>query len=305
MATGRPTDRLGESCPARPVTRQIGYEIANDCLCHWSVPMTPPRRSGLERIRRQLSERDWAVLHDLARVRLLSVRQIQRLHFADGSSLSRSRRARSLTQRLHDLDLVTRLERRVGGVYAGSAGHIYGLTTSGQRLVSGTGPAGGRRLRRPWEPSPFFTDHILGVSELYVSLRELEADKRIEDLVFQAEPACWRSWNGIGGEQLVLKPDAFARFVHGDYEHSYFIELDRSTQSKGVIRRKGETYVEYYRSVIEQHRHGLFPRVLFLTLDKRRQEQIVEALAQLDPDDWQLFQATTIRQAFRDVVDDS
>ena len=267
--------------------------------------MTPPRRSGLEQVRRQLSERDWAVLRDLARVRLLTVRQIQRLHVSDGSSLTRSRRARSLTQRLHDLDLVTRLGRRVGGVYAGSAGHVYGLSSRGQRLVSGNGPAGGRRLRRPWEPSPFFTDHILGVSELYVGLRELEADKQIEDLVFQAEPAGWRTWNGIGGEQLVLKPDAFVRFAHGDYEHSYFIELDRSTQSRSVIQRKGETYVDYYRSGTEQNRLGLFPRVLFLTLDERRQDQIVEALAKLDPDDWQLFQATTTEQAFRDVVDDS
>jgi hypothetical protein len=264
--------------------------------------MTPPRRGRLEQIRRTLSQRDWQLLGDLDRVRLLSAQQIQRLHVSDGSPLTQARRSRALTQRLHDLGLVTRLERRVGGVHAGSAGFIYGLATKGQRLVGGVGPAGGRRLRRPWEPSTFFTDHILAVSELYVGLRELQAREQIDELAFQAEPACWRSWNGIGGERLIIKPDAFVRFGQGDYEFVFFVELDRSTQSSNVIRRKAQVYVDYYRSGIEQERRGLFPRVLFVTLDERRSNQIVETLGKLDPDTWQLFQVRSADEAFTDEV---
>ena len=252
--------------------------------------MTPPRLGRLEQVRRSLSERDWAVLNDIAKVRVLTVSQIERLQVSDGSGRTRPRRARALMQRLHELGLVTRLERRVGGVHAGSAGHVYGLTTRGQRLTSRLGPAGGRRLRKPWEPSPTFVDHILAVSELYVRLRELETEGQVDELVSEAEPACWRFWTGPGGERLVVKPDAYVGFVRGDYEYRYFVEVDRASQSRSVIRRKGEVYIEYFLSGSEQARSNLFPRVLFVTTDDKRKAVIVDALAKLDPEYWQLFQ---------------
>jgi hypothetical protein len=194
-------------------------------------------------------------------------------------------------QRLHDFGVVVRLDRRVGGVHAGSAGHVYGLAPLGQRLTNGVGPAGGKRLRKPWEPSSAFVDHILGVSEMYVHLRELEAQRDIEDLVFEAEPACWRFWTGLAGERLVVKPDAFVRLNRGDYEYRYFVEVDRASQSSTVIRRKGETYVDYFLSGSEQRRAGLFPLVKFITIDERRRAQIVDALGKLDAEHWRLFQA--------------
>jgi Replication-relaxation len=192
-------------------------------------------------------------------------------------------------QRLHDLGLVTRLERRVGGIHAGSAGHVYALATRGQRLTSNVGPAGSRHPRKPWEPSPPFVDHILAVSELYVRLREFESAHRIDALVFQAEPACWRFWAGLAGERLVVKPDAFESFNRGDYEYRYFVEVDRATQSKSVILRKSETYVEFFLSGAEQSRSGLFPLVLFVTTDDKRRSAITEALAKLDANYWRLF----------------
>jgi hypothetical protein len=260
--------------------------------------MTPPRLGQLDQIRRNLGERDWAVLRDLAKVRLLSVKQVERLRVIEGSGLTRARRTRALMERLNKLGLVVRLDRRVGGVHAGSAGHVYALTTRGQRLTSRVGPAGGRRLRKPWEPSPAFVDHLLGVSELYVRLGQLEADHQIEGLVFEAEPACWRHWTGMAGDRLVIKPDAFLRFDRGDYEYRYFVEVDRASQSNSVIRRKGEAYVEYYLSGSEQARSGLFPLVLFVTTSDKRRSDLVEALASLDADYWRLFQVQTESEAF-------
>lgn len=251
--------------------------------------MTPPRIGQLERIRRALSDRDWQVLHDLARVRLLTVRQIERLHLGDGSSRTRARRTRSIMQRLHDLDLVTRMERRVGGVHAGSAGNVYALTSKGQQLTTNAGPAGGRRPRRPWEPSLAFTDHVLAVSELYVGLREAEASKRLQELIFEAEPTCWRPWTDVSGARLVVKPDAFVRFAREDYDFSYFVEVDRASQSRNVIRRKGEVYIDYFMSGTEQRRHDVFPQALLVTTDDKRRSQIAEALAKLDAEYWRLF----------------
>jgi hypothetical protein len=249
---------------------------------------------------KELSDRDLAILFDLARVRLLTGRHVQRLHFHDGSPLTQARRSRSTLQRLSDRGWVIRLERRVGGVHAGSAGFTYGLSAKGQRLTAERGPAGGRRTRRPWEPSLAFGDHLLAGSEIYVRLRELEATGKIEELEFQSEPDCWRYWSSVSGERLVLKPDAFIRFGEGDFEHAAFIEVDQATQSRTVIWRKGQTYSDYYHDGAEQRRLHYFPKVIFVTTSQERRGQIAEALARLDAEDWHLFQVQTMAETFTD-----
>lgn len=252
--------------------------------------MTSPgsRRRGLS-VGRELSPREWAVLSDLARVRLLTGRQVQRLHLQEGSPLTQARRTRSLLQRMNDLGLLHRLERRIGGVSAGSASFIYGLAPMGQRLTTGQGPAGGRRVRRPWEPGRYFINHVLAVSELYVQLREKEATRELEVLAFDAEPACWRAWTGLGGEQRLLKPDAFVSVAAGDYEHRSFVEVDLSTESTNVLRRKALVYVDYWQSGAEQQRHGVFPKVVWLVPDERRRAQLVDVLSRLPAETWLLF----------------
>src|SRR5262249_1881414 len=141
-----------------------------------------------------------------------------------------------------------RLDRRIGGVYAGSAGYVYGLSAAGQRLTTHTGPAGGKRLRRPWEPAAGFVDHVLAVSERYGGLRTLEREGRIEVIRFDAEPACWRRWTTVNGEHATLKPDAFAVLGVADYELHRFVEVDRSTESTTVLARKAMAYVDYWKT---------------------------------------------------------
>jgi hypothetical protein len=251
--------------------------------------MTPPaKRVGKGEVGPEaLSQRDLAILCDLSRVRLLTGRHVQRLHFHDGSPLTQARRSRSTLQRLSDGGWLVRLDRWVGGVHAGSASFTYGLSAKGQRLMRERGPAGGGRLRRPWEPSISFGNHVLAGSELYV--RELETAGLLEEVQFESEPDCWRWWTGAAAERLVLKPDAYVRFAQGDYEHAVFIEVDMASQSRSVIHRKGLTYVEYFRTRIEHRRLGYFPKVLFITTDDPRRERIVDGLSGVDAENWQLF----------------
>ena len=244
-----------------------------------------------------LTERDRAILDDLARVRLLTGRHVQRLHFDDGSPLTQARRTRSVLQRLTNHGLLHRFERRIGGVHAGSSGHLYGLGAKGQRLVGTTGPSGGRRRRRPWEGSTMFFDHMLAVSEIYVRLREAERLGQLELLQFDAEPAAWRRWNDETGSQLILKPDAFVFTAKADLAFPTFVEVDRATESRTVIRRKAETYVAYWLTGIEQAKGEVFPRVCWVVPNEHRLEQIVDALGRLSPDAWQLFQVTELEHA--------
>lgn len=240
-------------------------------------------------IRRKLSERDLAVLHSLGQLRLLTTHHVERLHVADGSPITRARRARSVLQRLHGLGLVVRLgSRTVGGFKSGSDSHLHGLSGLGQAVLGVPGTYGGRR-RSPWETKPYFADHVLAVSELHVRLVETSRTSGAELLTFEAEPACWRHYAGTGGEPLTLKPDAYVRIGVGDIERSTFVEADLATESPNTIKRKCQAFINYWHSGTEQERHGVFPGVLWLVPTEHRRERLAEVVRHLAHEAQALF----------------
>ncbi len=241
--------------------------------------------SGRRKGRRQLAQlaaettlRDRDVLADVARWRLLSTRQIERLHFAGGdqaaTALSRARSCRRSLERLVRERLLVRLERRIGGVRAGSASFIYSIGPVGQRLIGQPGP------RRRWrEPSAQFVAHTLAVSELYVRLHEAARAGELELLSPpQPEPECWRALPGLGGRSL-LKPDLAVHLGARDYEFRWFVEVDLGTEHRPALLRKCQAYEAYYRSGVEQAEHGVFPRVLWVVPDEVR-ARVIRRLAE-------------------------
>ncbi|MET4669116.1 hypothetical protein ABID94_001979 [Streptomyces sp. PvR018] len=253
--------------------------------------MRPPTFSTgrVDRVRHRLSDRDLAVLGALQRVRLLSVRQLQRLFFVDGSPSARTRRAQLLMTRLTKLGVVVRFSRVIGGIRAGSSGYIYGLSGLGQAVINADGPAGGKR-RRTWETKPYFQDHMLEVSELYVQLVEQHWAGHGELLAFDSEPSAWRHFTGPGGELVVVKPDAYIRLGTAALENSTFLEVDLSTETLPTIQRKSQRYIDYWRSGVEQQRRGVFPKVLWLVKDEHRQERIDGVIRKLAHDAHALFE---------------
>lgn len=245
-------------------------------------------RGRAARLRAQLGERDQAVLSSLAQLRLLTGRQVQRLHVVDGSSATQARRTRALLQRLTDLRLVVRLTRRVGGIRAGSDGHIHGLSGLGQAVLGVDGPFG-RRRRSIGDTKPWFQDHVLAVAELAVELTTYTRDGLAELLVFDAEPACWRRFTGSGGQLITLKPDAFVRIGLGEFEQQAFIEMDLDTESLPTIEGKCRRYLAYWRSGQQQQEQGVFPRVWWLTPTEQRLRGITGVVQRLAHDAQALF----------------
>lgn len=258
------------------------------------VRMTDQRVAKLDS---HLQNRDRDLIETLDLLRVACTRQLERLHFTDGTKLANARACRKTLERLVALGIVARLERRVGGVRSGSAGFTYALDVGGQRLASGTGPAGGRRPRRPWTPGQAFLRHQLDVTELYVLLKESERNGALQLIEFWAEPLCWRRFTGIGGASTVLKPDAFARVGRGDFEHLAFIEVDRATQSVPTIVRKLAVYRRYFQTGREQERFGAFPRVVFLVPSEKRKQRLVDALADQPADHPDLFRVALFDDA--------
>ncbi|WP_045877253.1 replication-relaxation family protein [Pseudofrankia sp. DC12] len=225
-----------------------------------------------------ITPRERELLATLAVVRVATGAQLVRLHLGDVSA----RRARGVLAGMVARRLLGRLPRRVGGVRAGSAGFVYTLDVAGQRLMNPERT----RWQRPWPVGTPFLAHSLAVTELYVALREAEAAGLLVVAGFQAEPASWRSFPGVGGGRMVLKPDGRVTLRLGRYEDTWIVEIDRATESLSTIRRKCETYIRYWQSGREGE---VFPRVLWVVPDEGRRDQLLAALSRLPADTWQLF----------------
>jgi hypothetical protein len=223
------------------------------------------------------SERDQAILLDLARVRLLTGQQIERLHFAGLRSTNAGGSARRRTmQRLQERRLVATLPRRIGGVRAGSAGLVYTLDSAGQRMAAAINGGRTASRRRPWPIGWQFVQHTLDVAELYVRLKELERFGATRVVNYQAEPSSWYvSRRGHG-----VKPDAYVTYLDDDWELHRWLEVDRATESLPTLRRKLSAYL----TLAEQGDDGpggVLPDVLVSAPDRHRCELVAELVHSL------------------------
>jgi hypothetical protein len=244
----------------------------------------------------ELSERERRIIETVVRLRLLSATQLERLYFATTANpASRARLARRTLARLVELRLLGRLERRIGGVRAGAAGHVYYATTGAQRLVAYWHDEGLGRLRSRYEPNQAFVRHTLGIAESYVRAKEAHHAGTVELLEFQSEPAAWRTFVGPGGARLFLKPDAFVRLgVSAEEEEKAFLEIDCGTEGRAALTRKCRAYLMAWQAGIEGE---VFPRVLWITTNQRRVGLLTEVCASMPAEAWKLFAVTTPERA--------
>jgi hypothetical protein len=254
--------------------------------------MTPDRvgPARLRTLQRSLSPRDMAIITQVAKQRLMSARQIEVLQFSGAehsSPLASARACRRVLERLVRDRLLSRLERRVGGVRSGSASYIYALDHIGHRVLALDSPR--KRFR---EPTPSFTDHTLAVSQLVVDLTVTARDESFELLDLQAEPACWRRYAGNTG-MVVVRPDLYVAIGSAEYEYRWFVEVDRGTEHLPTLLAKCRVYDDYYRTGIEQRAHKVFPRVCWVVPDRLRAKTLVDKITGSDRLNPTMFVATT------------
>jgi Replication-relaxation len=251
-------------------------------------------RAKARAIGQRLTDNDRQVLELLSTVHVATGGQIRRLVWGEGSTPSRS--ARRQLAKLTALRVVARLPHRPGGVRTGHDGYVYLLDVVGQHLTSERIP------RRPRQPSVIFIEHMVAVTECYVTLKLLDAGDELDLIHFESEPRCWREYPGPSGARKTLRPDAFAITGVGEWEYRWFLEIDRGTEFPSRLRSKLDNFIIYWQSGKEQAYAPIFPRVLFVAVDDRRREQIVNLLTELAAEHWPLFQVTTAEQFAQTMV---
>lgn len=238
---------------------------------------------------RALSDRDLDIVREVGAFRVLSADQIRRRFFPVlefGSPAGALRRSQRVLKRLVVDGVLETLDRRVGGVRAGSAGHCYVLGYRGQRLLNPD-----RRARSRYALGERFVEHALAVAELAVRLVDVERRGEIEVVEVQPEPAAWRQFVGSSGQVEVLKPDLFTAVGVVANEYRWFVEVDRATESLTRVERKCRLYLAYLHSGREQEAHGVFPKVLWTVPHEKRYRQVLGVLAALPPPADRLFTA--------------
>jgi hypothetical protein len=240
--------------------------------------MTSPRigRHDLQRLGMQLSERDWAIVRFLRQHRYATTSQLRRRFFSKHASQSAATRAcvrvldRLLTQRI-----LTRLERRIGGVRHGSASYVWCLDVIGDRLTRVDNVA----RRRAHEPSLPFLVHTLAVTDTHVQLHEAASAGVFRLDAVQVETEAWRTYVTPNGVQNILKPDLMVTIGSDAYDDHWYLEIDLGTESIPVLLRKSAAYEDYRRSGRAQAEHGVFPRVLWVLPTPARVARLQAAIA--------------------------
>lgn len=253
------------------------------------------RAAYVAQVAEELSERDRAIVKSVKRLHVVTGGQLERLHFADLAPSSQPVMRRRVLARLVRLRLLVTLQRRIGGVRAGSAGLVYALDTAGQRLATTT--ATGKPTRRPWTPSARFLAHRLATSELYVQLLEAQRRGELEVLRFLAEPDSWQQTATLG----LLKPDAYTLIASPTMEDAWQIEVDQGTESLPALRRKLNIFLDAAHAG-HLGPDDILPRVLVVVPDEPRRHAVADLIARLPAPAPRLLHVETQADAVRFLV---
>ena len=207
-----------------------------------------------------LQARDEEIIKAVYEYGVLTGEQIERL-FGFGCATRRNVRLRSLFDHRF-------LERKFLPTLQGSAKALYVLGPLGVPVVSsrlGVDPQEVKlRMKRAREIKEMFLRHRLQVNEFRIAFSLAAA--RTPGARFDR----WHAEPEISETTII--PDAYCEYAWDEKRWSFFLELDRSTESHRRFKAKVDAYLKYGFSGKYQREFGLkFFRVLVVTeSDARR-----------------------------------
>jgi len=239
-----------------------------------------------------LQERDLSILRGLFECRVMTAAHIAALHFNDSKGAAKNR-----LQKLKVAALIGERRRRV---YEPS---ILFLTKAAFQLLKEHGVTNEypaiewAQLERRVAVSDLTLRHellVMDVKAAFTSAARKTAHLTVKEFTtwpyliqFRAKPR--------GGAEILTKPDGFIRIheqsANGSSEHTFFLEVDRSTETLDTLATKAACYLSYYQSGEFAIRCGgvstdykAYPfRVLIVCKSKERGENAAKRLLQNNP----------------------
>lgn len=195
-----------------------------------------------------LTGRDLAILHQLAEHEPLTTSELQLLFFTG------LRTCQARLKQLEDSDLLCRVypaRSRRGG----TSEPLWFLSPDGRRAI-------GAPSRRPPALSIPDLDHRRAVAGFFLALIKRSLTSSAEGLyTWYGET---RAAAGVGGGPL--RPDGYGRYLLPDGEVTFYLELDRGTES---ARRVAAKLVAYQRALANDPERE-YANVLLVCHSKRR-----------------------------------
>ena len=229
----------------------------------------------------QLTDKDKAILRTLRDAKCLFTYHIRKLFYYDAKNVRSGSRSTQFTlKRLKEYGLVdVMVDRRIGGVRAGSSSYIWYLTEQGNRLLnlSQKYKDDVPKRTRFMEPADSTLGHRMAISECFVQLNELEHEGKLAIKEVAFEPNNWHYFD-FKGKNEILKPDLFIVTSHDGYEYRFFVEIDLSTESIDTVLKKCIRYHKYLQTDTEQKAYGVFPFVLWIVKDEKRKTKLEHAI---------------------------
>jgi Replication-relaxation len=241
-----------------------------------------------------LQERDIALLRGLFESRVMTAGHISQLYFD-----SRDEATKKRLQKLKAAGLIGERPRRA---FEPAALFLtrQGLTPLRERGILQEYPSFDLpALERRARVSPITLRHELEVMDIKAALCTVAEKTGVFSV---AEFNTWPLLNeftaasGVDGDEVLVRPDGFMR-IHekepddGLSEHSFFLEVDRSTETQDVLASRAICYLNYYRhggfaekSGGQRSQFKDYPfRVLMVFKSAERRNNIAERLIQGTP----------------------
>jgi hypothetical protein len=269
-----------------------------------------------EPFRVEIQDRDITFLLGLFESRIMTLRQAAALYF-DGQNESAKKRI----QKLKKAGFIAVRSRRV------SEPAILSLTTSAfsylrkNQLLTGYPKLSLSALEGRGQVSDLTIQHELQVMDvkgaLAAALRENGRYTLTEFLTWPrlCEFFANRPDPKFGNTKVLVKPDGFIRIAEhesggGVLEYTFFLEVDRSTETLETLALRAACYADYFRSGGLAIRNGQpkeaykdFPfRLLIVCKTAERRNNTTERLLQLRPPILTLAWLTTIQEITKNAL---
>jgi hypothetical protein len=259
-----------------------------------------------------LQDRDFAVLGGLFESRVMTAKHIAALYF-DGSREAAKKRL----QKMKAVGLIAERKRRVNEPSVLSLTRKSHALLEGRDLLSQFPRLSPSVFEKRANVSDLTLRHELEVMDVKAAFHSALKNSATFSI---AEFGTWprlhefrASRPGYGGDEVLVKPDGFIR-IHenekdgGVSEHTFFLEVDRSTEKQETLLNRARCYLDYYKSGGFAVRNGAarsaykeFPfRVLMVLKNAERRNNTAERLLESNPPILTLVHLSTFAEVTAD-----